>query len=99
MARLVRGHSGMGKSALVEAFLADPETADAVVLAGRCYERESVPYKALDMVVDELSKHLLRLTQAETAAVLPRDCAFLARLFPVLNRVPAVGMRPSGTPT
>lgn len=94
VARLVRGRSGMGKSALVQAFLEDPEAADAVVLAGRCYERESVPYKALDMVVDELSKHLLRLPEADTAAVLPRDCAFMARLFPVLNRVPAVSDAP-----
>src|SRR6185295_16289107 len=35
-----------------------------------------------------------RLPQADTAAVLPRDCAFMARLFPVLNRVPAVADAP-----
>jgi serine/threonine protein kinase len=94
VARLIRGRSGMGKSALVETFLQQPEVADAVVLAGRCYERESVPYKALDMVVDELARHLLQLPASDTAAVMPRDCAYMARLFPVLNRVPAVANAP-----
>jgi serine/threonine protein kinase len=43
----VSGPSGMGKSALVEHFLdALFQTEDAVILSGRCYERESVPYKA-----------------------------------------------------
>ena len=87
---LVQGRSGMGKTTLVDRFLgrirADPR---ATVLAGRCYERESVPYKALDSVIDSLSQRLRRLRdQAEVP--LPRDVDSLVRLFPVLRQAPAV---------
>jgi serine/threonine protein kinase len=84
----VHGHSGMGKSALVRRFL-ELVRDDAVVLSGRCYERESMPYKGFDRLIDELSTHLLRLSTAEVQALflLPRDLAAVARLFPVLRRV------------
>jgi len=86
----VRGSSGMGKSALVRAFLeqvrCDPR---AVVLAGRCYERESVPYKAVDTVVDALCRHLLGYRAREVAAIAPADAALLGTLFPVLRRIDA----------
>ena len=90
MTVLVQGRSGMGKTTLVDRFLgrirADPR---ATVLAGRCYERESVPYKALDSVIDSLSQRLRRLgDQAEV--LLPRDIHSLVRLFPVLRQAPAV---------
>ena len=52
---LVHGTSGMGKSSLVLEFLDRVRDDQAIVLAGRCYERESVPYKAFDSVVDALS--------------------------------------------
>src|SRR5262249_19967722 len=95
-AALVHGRSGMGKSALVARFLGDLRAAepDLVVLAGRCFEQESVPYKALDGLVDVLARRLQRMPEAQVPALLPRDVATLLRLFPVLGRVPAVASAP-----
>jgi tetratricopeptide (TPR) repeat protein len=86
----VGGTSGMGKSALVRAFLdqvrRDPR---AVVLAGRCYERESVPYKAVDTVIDALCEYLLGQSAHEIEAIAPPDAALLGTMFPVLRRIDA----------
>jgi hypothetical protein len=60
------------------------------VLAGRCHEREQVPFKTLDTLIDALTTALLKLDPDELTALLPRDIGALARLFPVLRRVPAI---------
>jgi serine/threonine protein kinase/tetratricopeptide (TPR) repeat protein len=88
----LHGEAGMGKSALAQAFLEQvalqkPET---IVLQGRCYERESVPYKALDGVVDALSKQLALSPAAEVASLIPPNIAPLARVFPVMLQVDAI---------
>ena len=96
----VSGPSGIGKSALVRSFLARVKTRDdVVVLSGRCYEHESVPYKALDGVVDSLSRYLMSLSQPAAESVLPHDIVALPRLFPVMLRVPAIAERVPGTAT
>ena len=88
---LVHGISGMGKTALLRAFLAETRAdEDTVVLSGNCYERESVPYKAFDNVIDALTAYLLTLEDQHAATLLPRDIRALARLFPVLERVPTI---------
>jgi tetratricopeptide (TPR) repeat protein len=92
---IVSGESGMGKSALVEAFLHELRAGGpAVVLAGRCHERENVPYKGFDALVDDLSRQLRRLPAHAAAALLPREVFALARLFPVLDRVPVIAQAP-----
>jgi hypothetical protein len=91
VAVFVRGASGMGKTSLLRRFLDESAIAhDTIVLRGRCYERESVPFKTLDGIVDALVTYLLPLSPAELARLLPRDMGALARLFPVLMRIPAV---------
>jgi serine/threonine protein kinase/tetratricopeptide (TPR) repeat protein len=93
---VVEGESGMGKTALVkrftEALVAEDPT--VVILSGRCYEREFVPYKAVDGVVDALSRFLLQLPERDSAAVVPRRAALLGQIFPVLRRVGAIAASP-----
>jgi eukaryotic-like serine/threonine-protein kinase len=102
----VTGASGMGKSRLVKHFLsevrrlADPTSPAPLILSGRCYQRETVPYKAFDSIVDALSHVLVAMDRAELDEMLPQGSAVLGRLFPVLKRVPGIGgrNRPLGVP-
>ena len=93
---IVEGESGVGKSATVRRFTkALQKDRDALVLAGRCYERESVPYKAIDGVIDSLSNHLSTLTPGVARALLPSSTFALVRAFPVLGRVPLIEDSPA----
>lgn len=94
----IDGSSGMGKSTLARNFIKQLEEGQqALVLSGRCYERESIPFKALDGVVDQLSHYLTSLPEIRVEALLPRDVSAIAQMFPVLGRVKCIaGCRSSG---
>jgi serine/threonine protein kinase len=94
----VTGASGLGKSSLVQCFLDGlVERGQAVTLRGRAYERESVPYKAVDGVVDALSRYMKRLEERGEGATLPEGTWALACLFPVLRRVAAIASMAPGS--
>lgn len=87
----VHGASGIGKTSLVRHFLERLHAAeeDTWILEGRCYERESLPYKALDAVVDGLATRLKALPYRAVRPLVPAHVRDLVRVFPTLARVPA----------
>lgn len=93
---LVEGEPGIGKSALSREFLSRLRTRapHALVLAGRCHAEESLPFKAFDPIIDQLSEHLRDFDQRRLEAVLPREVRALASIFPVLAQVPAIQRAP-----
>ncbi len=95
---LVRGEGGVGKSHLVNQALRTWGDDDEriVVLRGRCWERENVPFKAFDGVADDLAR-LLAAETADDRARHVETLAALARAFPVLDRV--IDGTPAATPS
>jgi eukaryotic-like serine/threonine-protein kinase len=88
---LLAGRSGMGKTVLAQRFLAEAGRAqNALVLSGRCFEREALPFKGMDSVVDELSRYLAVMLPHDVQAVLPAGLHYLTRVFPVLRTVPGI---------
>ncbi len=93
---VVRAPSGMGKTALVNRFFDRVQARhdDALLLRGRCLEREDVPYKAIDDLIDDLSEWWREQSPKEAQLILPRDACMLPNLFPALGRVPAIADAP-----
>jgi len=85
----VVGESGVGKSSLLRRFTNEARAAEptALILRGRCYERESVHFKAFDGLIDALSRHMARMGEEDTWDILPNDSALLPQVFPVMGRV------------
>lgn len=90
----ISGRSGEGKTSLVEKFLRPlRRDREMLVLSGRCYDRESVPFKAIDSLIDALVAFLRSRGTDEVLRLLPDDIHTLAQLFPVLRRVEAIADR------
>ncbi|HEX3776766.1 MAG TPA: protein kinase [Polyangiaceae bacterium] len=91
---LVHGPPGIGKTALLEQFIASKRGRGAIALSGRCRERESVGYKAIDGLIDDIVALLDGLPEREAAELLPDDVEDLTRLFPALRVAAAIAGAP-----
>ncbi len=87
----IRGGSGVGKTALVTAFARERAGEGALVLASRCYERETVPFKGLDGIVDALCPSLAKIDFGALPPSAQAELGDLATLFPVTRRIQAIG--------
>src|SRR5664279_3494372 len=89
VAILVAGEPGIGKTELCRQFL-DTLVADqaGTVVASRCYEREFLPFKALDGVIDQLARQVSQLSFEQRAVLVPGIAPILRHLFPVLEQIP-----------
>jgi predicted ATPase len=91
------GASGLGKTALLRRFLHEVRTeSDTVALSSRCYERETVPYKAFDGLIDQLAA---MLGADELSPRLPSQIVELVQVFPALFGVPQIAAKLDKLPT
>ncbi len=82
---VVRGPSGVGKTALVDEALACARITGVLPelgWRGRCHERELVPYRAFDFIIDDFAAELVR--DRSLAATIEHAGA-LGRGFPALG--------------
>jgi serine/threonine protein kinase/tetratricopeptide (TPR) repeat protein len=88
---VIYGESGVGKSAFLRRFFEELPSRvgyfGLLILRGRCYEREQVPYKAFDGIIDLLSSWLLQRTERHLQKLLPPQAHLMGRLFPVLRQI------------
>jgi serine/threonine protein kinase len=87
---LLRAPSGIGKTALLEHFLADLKDREGnqlLILRGCCRQYEEVSFNAFDSVVDTLSG-VIPSWQRLRGVVSRDEIGAMQRAFPVLERVP-----------
>ncbi|MFT3693035.1 MAG: protein kinase [Kofleriaceae bacterium] len=83
---LVTGPSGVGKTAMIDEAIGRSRIsgAERVIWRGRCHERERVPYRAFDFVIDDLATELAGNKElVETI----EHAGALARVFPALSEL------------
>lgn len=84
----VSGAPGIGKTALIDEFLdrAINRPRPPLILRGRCYERQSIPYNGFDQVMDGFGRSLSGMDLFEAAEVLGSEVNELQWIFPAVGQ-------------
>ncbi len=98
VAAVLAGESGVGKTALVDHFceLVRATRKRAVVLRGRCHQRERVAFNAFDGIVHELARWLMSRPESRVAQLVPAAVGELVAVFPDLRAVPIFAAASAG---
>jgi hypothetical protein len=84
----VSGAPGVGKTGIVREFIRRLKREGTPhALKGCCYEWERVPHKALDGVLDNLTRVFRRHPDLDTSQLRDEELGCLGELFPVIHRV------------
>ena len=81
----VTGESGIGKTALVEAFARQFAKDGGILLRSACHPNERIRYNAIDGAMDALSACLRTTPELGGVRIDEQGAADLVRLFPVLG--------------
>lgn len=82
---VLHAESGGGKTALADAFLERARDVEGLqVLRGRCYEREALPFRAFDQVMDHAALLLGQWPRRDLEPIL-QDLHVAGCVFPVLR--------------
>lgn len=82
---LLHGSPGIGKSVLADQLLdAVREKTDALILGGRCHGWESLPFNAIDAIVDSIARAARAAPSPAIDRVLSQSVS-MTRLFPTLD--------------
>lgn len=86
----IEGPSGIGKTRLAEEVMELTRLQGMRCFHARCYEREQIPYKAVDALVDQAVGTLLAAPRSAplTLDVAPHRLRALTRLFPFAAELP-----------
>lgn len=80
---LLHGSPGVGKSVLADRALDELRASGALILGGRCHGWESLPFNAIDAIVDSLAR-LARLEPSAATDEVMSHAVSMTRLFPTL---------------
>ena len=86
----IEGPSGIGKTRLADEVMVLARSRDLRCFHSRCYEREQIPYKAVDGLVDQAVGMVLATPGASQrlCSIAPHRLKALARLFPFAAELP-----------
>ncbi len=83
---MLQGESGVGKTYLTNAVIDAARERGFSIFRGRCYEREALPFRAFDQIMDAVALALSTWPKEETEA-LGEDLAVASCIFPALALV------------